>query len=147
MRVSFGRKTPWFNHSTSSRILWKRLAEVTLQDGIVELRAERDLDWIKEALGDTARSENDRAMLLEAAMRLVPHREQWRDHVSGLKPLVADQPSLLAAINERLKPSKHDKEEERWKKKEAKRKKQRERRDAKNRASWILFWREVAEHS
>ena len=77
---------------------WKRLAEVTLQDGIIELRAERDLDWIKEALGDTTRSENDRAMLLEAAMHLVPHREQWRDHVSGLKALVADQPSLLAAI-------------------------------------------------
>ena len=77
---------------------WKRLAEVTLHDRIVELRAERDLDWIKEALSDTVRSENDRAMLLEAAMHLVPHREQWRDHVSGLKALVADQPSLLAAI-------------------------------------------------
>ena len=123
---------------------WKRFAEVTLHDGIVELRAERDLNWIKEALGDTARSENDRAMLLEAAMRLAPHREQWRDHVSGLKPLVADQPSLLAAIDERLKPSKHDKEEERWKKKAAQRKKQQERRDAKNKASWIQFWREVA---
>ena len=123
---------------------WKRFAEVTLHDGIVELRAERDLNWIKEALGDTARSENDQAMLLEAAMRLAPHREQWRDHVSGLKPLVADQPSLLAAIDERLKPSKHDKEEERWKKKAAQRKKQQERRDAKNKASWIQFWREVA---
>ena len=125
---------------------WKRLAEVTLHDEIVELRAERDLDWIKDGLGDMARSENDRAMLLEAAMRLAPHREQWRDHVAGLKPLVADQPSLLAAIDEHLKPSKHDKEEERRKKKAAQRKKQRERRDAKKRASWILFWREVAEH-
>ena len=125
---------------------WKRLAEVTLHDEIVELRAERDLDWIKDALGDMARSENDRAMLLEAAMRLAPHREQWRDHVAGLKPLVADQPSLLAAIDERLKPSKHDKEEKRRKKKAAQRKKQRERRDAKKRASWILFWREIAKH-
>ena len=125
---------------------WQRLAEVSLHDGIVELRVERDLDWIKEALGDTARSENDRAMLLEAAMRLAPHREQCRDHVSGLKPLVADQPSLLAAIDERLKPSEHDKEEERWKKKVAQQKKQQEQRDAKNRASWIQFWREVAEH-
>ena len=123
----------------------KRLVEVTLQDRIIELRAERDLNWIKEALGDTARSENDRAMLLEAAMRLAPHREQRRDHVSGLKPLVADQPSLLAAIDERLKPSEHDKEEERWKKKETRWKKQQERRNAKNRASWIQFWREVSE--
>ena len=125
---------------------WKRLVEVTLHEGIVELRVEQDLAWLKEALGDTARSENDRAMLLEAAMRLAPHREQWRDHVSGLKPLVADQPILLAAIDERLKPSKHDKEEKRWKKKAAQRKKQQERRDAKNKASWIQFWREVAEH-
>ena len=125
---------------------WKRFAEVTLHDGIVELRAERDLNWIKEALGDTARSENDRGMLLEAAMRLAPHREQWRDHVSGLKPLVADQPSLLAAIDEHLKPSQHDEEEKRWEKEQALRKQEQERRDAENRASWIQFWRDVAEH-
>ena len=125
---------------------WNRFAEVTLLHGEpVELRGERDLDWIKEALGDTARSEDDRAMLLEAAMRLPQDREQRRDHVSGLKPLVADQPSLVAAIEERLKPSKLDETHERWKKKEAEREKQRERRDAKNRASWIQFWREVAE--
>ena len=122
----------------------KRLAEVTLHDRFVELRAERDLDWIKEALGDTTRSENDRGMLLEAAMRLAPHREQWRDHVSGLKPLVADQPSLLAAIDERLTPSEHDKELERWEKKEAEQKKQQEQQDANDKASWIQFWREVA---
>ena len=30
---------------------WRRLAEVILNDGPVELRAERDLNWIKEALG------------------------------------------------------------------------------------------------
>lgn len=123
---------------------WKRLVEVTLHDGIVELRAERDLAWIKETLGDTARSENDRAMLLEAAMRLAPHREQWRDHVSGLKPLVADQPSLLAAIDERLTPSEHDKELERWEKKEAEQKKQQERQDANDKARWLQVWREVA---
>ena len=123
---------------------WKRLAEVTLHDRFVELRAERDLDWIKGALGDTARSENDRGMLLEAAMRLAPHHEQWRDHVSGLKPLVTDQPSLLAAIDERLTPSEHDKELERWEKKEAEQKKQQERQDANDKASWIQFWREVA---
>ena len=124
---------------------WKRFAEVTSHDRPVMLRPERDLDWIKEALGDTARSENDRAMLLEAAMRLVPHREQRQDHVSGLKPLVADQPSLLAAIDEHLKPSQHDEEEKRWEKEQALRKQQQERRDAENRASWIQFWRDVAE--
>ena len=124
----------------------QRLVVITSHDGPVELRAERDLDWINEALGDTARSENDRAMLLEAAMCLPPDREQWRDHVSGLKPLVADQPDLLSIIDKRLKPSKHDKESKRWEKREAKRKKQQERQEAKNRARWIQFWREVAKH-
>ena len=124
---------------------WKRFAQVTLHYGPIELRAERDLDWIKGALGDTARSEDDRAMLLEAAIRLPPDREHWRDHVLELKPLVADLPSLLSIIDERLKPSKHDKEHSRWEKKEAEREKHRERRRAKDRANWIQFWREISE--
>jgi len=125
---------------------WKRLAEIILHDSPVKLHADRDLPWIKEALGDTACAANDRAMLLEAAMSLPPNPEHWRDHVSDLKQLVTDQTNLVVTINESLKPSKHDKESERWKKKEAEQKKQRERRNAKNRASWIQFWREVAQH-
>lgn len=125
---------------------WKRLAEITLHDGPVKLRAERDLIWIKEALGDTARTTNERAMLLEAAIRLPPDREDWQDHVSGLRPLVSDQIDFLAVIDDHLKPPKHDKDQKRWEKEDAKWKKQRERRDAKDRASWIQFWREVAEH-
>lgn len=125
---------------------WQRFADIALHDGPVELRAERDLDWIKETLGDTDRSENDRAMLLEAAMRLRPNQKQWRDHVTSLKALVADLPCLLAVIDERLKQSKHDEEKERWKKRKEVRKNERERQAAKARASWIKFWRFVAEH-
>ncbi len=125
---------------------WMRLAENTRHDGPVELRTERDLDWIKKALGNATLSENDRAMLLEAAMRLPPDREQWQEHMSGLKPLVIDLPSLIGTIDKRLKPSKRDRQHERWEKEQAKRKERRERKDAKNRAKWILFWREVAEH-
>ena len=123
---------------------WSRFAEITLQDGPVELRAERDLGWIEEALGDTTRSTDDRAVLLEAATLLSPNPERRRDHVARLKPLVADQLSLLAAIDERLKPSKDYKKHERWEKKRAKQKKQEERRRAKEKAKWIGFWREVA---
>ena len=68
------------------------LPEVAFHQGTVELRPERDLGWIKDALGDTARSKEDRAMLLEAAMHLAAKsRERAREHVSGLKPLVSDQ--------------------------------------------------------
>ena len=124
---------------------WKRLAEVTLHHGCVELQADRDLEWIKETLADTARSTDDRALLLKAAMRLPPDPDQWRTHVSGLRPLVADQPALIASIDDRLKRSKHNKQHNRWEKKEAERKKQRERRHAKNKAKWIQFWREIVE--
>ena len=119
--------------------------EVTSNEGIVKLRPERDLDWIKEALGDTARSENNRAMLLEAAICLAPNREQKRDHLSGLKPLVDDQPNLIAIIDERLKPSKHDKMQERLEKKQVQRKKQEEQKKAKAKTKWIEFRREVEE--
>ena len=124
---------------------WKRFVEITSHRGPVELRAERDLGWIEEALGDTARSTDDRALLLEAAIRLPPDPEKWREHVLGLKPLVADRPGLLATIDERLKPSKHEKEHRRWEKRQAKRKKQEERRRLKEKAKWILFRREVVD--
>lgn len=124
---------------------WLRFAEVALNDGPVELHADRDLDWIKDALGDTTRSTDDRAMLLEAAMRLLPNSEEWSAHLSGLKPLVADQPGLIAAIDNRLKPSKSDERYKRWEKKAADQKKQREQRVAKTKAKWVQFWREVAE--
>ena len=123
----------------------KRLVEVISNEGIVKLRSERDLNWIKEALGDTAQSEKNRAILLEAAICLGPNREQKGEHLSGLKPLVADQANLIAIINERLKPLKHDKMQERLEKNEAEWKKQREQKEAKAKASWIEFRREVAE--
>ena len=124
---------------------WKRYARVVLHDGPVRIEAARDETWIKAALADQTRPLEDRAMLLEGAMRLAPSPEAWRDHLSGLKALVADQPDLLATIDDRLKPSKQDKELKRWQIEDAKRKQQHERREAKNHASWVIFWREVAE--
>ena len=123
---------------------WIRLAEITIHDGPVRLRPDRDLTWVSEALGDTTRDTDERAMLLEAAIRLPPDRDTWKEHVEGLRPLIADEPSFMQRLDDGLKPSKHDKEHRRWEKKQAERKKQEERRKAKNHASWIQFWREVA---
>ena len=64
--------------------------------------------------------------------------------MTGLKPLVADQPELLAIIAERLKPPQQNKEQRTLERKIAQQKLKDERREAKNRASWIQFWREVA---
>ncbi|KRV86584.1 NACHT domain-containing protein [Aeromonas veronii] len=119
---------------------WRRLAEITIHDGPVQLRPDRDLTWVSEALGDRTRDAGERAMLLEAAIRLSP-----KEHVEGIRPLIVDEPSFVQRLNDWLKPSKYDKEHRRWEKKQAERKKQEERRKAKNRASWVLFWREVAD--
>ncbi|EHJ93522.1 NACHT domain-containing protein [Vreelandella boliviensis] len=123
---------------------WRRLAEITIHDGPVQLRPDRDLPWVSDALFDTTRDAGERAMLLEAAIRLSPDQETWKEHVRGLMPLILDEPSLVQRLDDWLKLSKHDKEHRRWEKKQAERKKQEERRKAKSRASWIQFWREVA---
>ncbi len=123
---------------------WRRLAEITIHDGPVQLRPDRDLTWVSAALGDTTRDAGERAMLLEAAIRLSSDRDTWKKRVEGLRPLIVDEPSFVQRLDDWLKPSKHDKEHRRWEKKQAERKKQEERRKAKNRASWVQFWREVA---
>ncbi|MDE0127945.1 MAG: ATP-binding protein [Gammaproteobacteria bacterium] len=124
---------------------WTRFAQITVHDGPVKLQADRDLDWIKNALGDTTRSENERAMLLEAAMFVARNGEQWQDRVLDLKPLVCDQESLLAVIEDRLKRPTQSQEEQRWKKDQEERKQEQEESDARNKADWIQFYREVAE--
>ncbi|ASI95096.1 NACHT domain-containing protein [Vibrio rotiferianus] len=122
----------------------RRLAEIINHDGPVQLRPDRDLTWVREALGNPTRDAGERAMFLEAAIRLSPDHDTWKKHVDGLRPLIVDEPLLEQRLNDWLRPSKHDKEHRRWEKKQAKRKEQEERRKAKNRASWIQFWREVA---
>ncbi|WOI53048.1 hypothetical protein [Parvularcula sp. LCG005] len=123
---------------------WRRLAEVTIHDGPVQLRPDRDLTWVREALGDTTRDTDERATLLEAAIHLSPDRDAWKEHVEGLRPLIADEPSFAQRLDDWLKPSKHVKRHRLWEKKQAEQEKQERRRKAKNRASWIQFWREVA---
>ena len=124
---------------------WKRYAAVVIH-GPTQITAARDWEWVKAKLADVTCPPAARAFLLEIAMRLAPSQEAWRGHVLGLKSLVADQPDLLTAIDDRLKPSAYEKQQRRWEIEEAKRKKQRERREAKNLASWVMFWREIAEN-
>tara|TARA_B100001063_G_scaffold84427_1_gene78738 strand:- start:432 stop:4739 length:4308 start_codon:yes stop_codon:yes gene_type:complete len=123
---------------------WPRLAEITIHDRTIQLTPDRDLSWVKEALCDATRDMKERAMLLEAAIRLSPENESWKKHIEGLRSLIVDEPLFVQRLDDCLKPSKHDKELRRWEKQEAERKLQEERRKAKNRASWVLFWREVA---
>jgi hypothetical protein len=106
----------------------------------------RDRDWIERDLADPQRAEDDRAMLLEAAFRMDRPNEKWRAYVTGLKAHVADQPALLARIDDRLKPSPDGDEMKKWADRDAKRQKVSELRDAKDMESWVKFWREIADN-
>ncbi|MCY4463700.1 MAG: hypothetical protein OXC26_25390 [Albidovulum sp.] len=123
-----------------------RLIEVIQCDGPVKLTAERDLEWVIETLGDASRAPADRELLLEAAMKLPPDPDRREAHVSGLKPLVADQPDLTAKIENFLKPSKHHKKHKYWVKQAEKQKEKQRQEEAKAKSDWKSLWREVANH-
>ena len=110
----------------------------------VQLIPDRDLTWVREALGDTTRDEGERAMLLEAAMRLPPVPDIRKEHVEGIRPLIVDEPSFVKRIDDWLKPSEYEEEDRPYEKERVERKKQKERRRAKNLADRVQFWREVA---
>ncbi|WP_233010353.1 NACHT domain-containing protein [Rheinheimera faecalis] len=123
-----------------------RFIEVTDFRGPVHLRLDRDLSWVKNTLGDKTRATDERAMLLEAAIRLYPEHIDKKEHNEELRQLVADFPPFEHKLGEWLKPSKHERDHRAWEKKRAEQKQQDERRKAKNHASWVIFWREVANH-
>src|SRR5690606_16953601 len=105
---------------------------------------DRDLTWVCDALGDTTRDIGERTMLLEAAICLSPDRDTWEADVGGLRHLIVDESSLVNRIDEWLKPSKDKNEHHHREEKYAERKKMEEAGKAKNFASWVQFWREVA---
>jgi hypothetical protein len=66
-----------------------------------------------------------------------------RNFLDNLKPLVADVPSLVAIIDDRLKPAAVPAELRRMQARQEKRTKQAERESAKAHASWVTFWQEI----
>jgi len=123
---------------------WKRLTAITHYDSPVNLDYERDLQWIKNALGEPERDIDERAMLLEAAMRLKTGNDTRQTQTQKLKPLIVDNQTLLDRLKLWLQSSKYDKEARRWEQKAAERERRAERKQAKAHASWIQFWREIA---
>lgn len=123
---------------------WERFTEITSHGSSVQLWPDRDLNWIKVALGENPRDNGERHLLLEAALQLCPEETQWEEHVKDIKHLVSDDPTLLSKVEECLKPSKIAKRIRQMELEQEKLQKQRERRKAKIRGSWIQFWREVA---
>lgn len=121
---------------------FKRYARLAFHGAAMHLGA-IDAGWVLASLADRGRSADDRAMMLEAAIRIREDNVEWSDHLATLKPHVADLPDLLEHLDQLSQPRKPDAEEQRWQREDAKRQKHDERRDAKAHASWVMFWREI----
>lgn len=111
-------------------------------DGTVVPESSRDSGWLTALLSDQARPAGLRAMVLEALIRMRDDRP-WEDHLAALKVHVADLPDLVSKLDELAKPRKSRPSMEKWEKEDAKRKRQQTRREAKARASWMAFWKEI----
>lgn len=120
-----------------------RVVAAVFHQGL-DLDYARDWDWISSALADAARSLEEREMMLQAAI-WTSYGEQWRDQVSSLRPTVEDQPSLVAILDKRLEPTKRNPKWEEMEREREKRRKRAERQAAKDHASWVKFWGEIAE--
>ena len=96
-------------------------------------------------LSDPSEPLEHREMMLWAEMVLLNRESNHRQLLESLKPFVADAPSLIAIIDNRLKPQAGSSELRRMEAQHQKRKKHADRQTAKAHASWIMFWREVAQ--
>lgn len=100
--------------------------------------------WIRAVLGDTTASPDLRAAALQTEMfALVPDGDRRQAHLEALRPLVADDEELAKALEDRIAPHVQSRQERRWEIKHKWRERQTKRREAKARASWIMFWREL----
>lgn len=124
---------------------FKRYARLVFHGAAMHLGS-ADTKWVVASLADLGRPADERAMLLEAAIRLRDENIPWIDHLAALRLHVADLPELASHLDELAKPQKSDPEEQRWEREEARRQKQEERKGAKAHGSWIAFWREIIDH-
>ncbi len=124
---------------------FRRLFSNTEKDGGIRLDAKLDSGWVLAALSDRLRPEDQRALMLEAALRgIFDGLDDWEQRAESLRPHVADNPLLLKRIAKALTPAIVDPEHEQQQALWEQRRHEREREEEHNQASWRAFWTEVA---
>lgn len=141
-RAAFEASDGFMQHYHPQEEAFERWAQSALH-GVIDLKAE-DRAWVLQMLADRSRDPAERAMLLEVAVRIREQDVTWEDHLLGLDKYVNDLPDLSERLRQLAKPAKRDREFERMEKANEKRRKQSELRTKKAHASWMIFWREVA---
>jgi hypothetical protein len=125
---------------------WHRLFEIT-RYGASRFISDKDAAWIRTALADKKRDFDQRAIMLYAVMIELPYTGTTQEHLEGLKQHVADEPKLVAIIEQRLKAAEPNPELQRLMERNARHDRKSKRDDAKAHASWAAFWKEVADKS
>lgn len=128
-------------HAPETEPRW-RLFE-TRRNGAVCLDAERDAGWVIAALSDRQRSEEQRALMLEAALEgIFDGPDDWNQRAECLRPCVADSPTLREriAIAKALTQSIIDPDDEEWRRERH----AYEREEERKHHEWQDFWTEVA---
>lgn len=121
---------------------WSRFYEIS-NYGSVTLNAPQDRDWLQLNLSSIARPIGERAVALEALRSIWVNHDRLNEYLLTLKKFVLDSDLLLSQIDDLLKPAPGNHQFTRLEKKNKKRQAQMKLRNAEDRASWVLFWREV----
>lgn len=141
--TAFWKEDAFLAHLHQSRDAWHRVFDLSRYGGI-QLNDEKDAAWVRRRLSEPEEPLEHREMMLWSEMLLLNSAvTDHRELLGNLKPLVSDAPSLIAIINNRLKPQEGNAELRRMEAANAKRTKQIERRAVKAHASWVMFWREI----
>ncbi|MAK91876.1 MAG: hypothetical protein CMI13_11655, partial [Oleibacter sp.] len=124
---------------------WNRFAEITIHGGTGRLIPARDIKWVMNELGNKSRSVTERAVVLEAAIYLHSDSNTDKAYIEDLRPIIADEPSLLQRLEDELEPSKYDCKHIEWENKQAEHKEKEGQKRAGSRESWIQFRQKVTD--
>ncbi len=119
----------------------ERLFEI---DRALKPRSVEDEPWVLAALGDRGRTEMERAMMIELALREFRSDGSYADHASRLRGLVSDSPHLLAVVDLHATPREVDGRVQQWIEEDERREREGRERDAACRQTWVDFWSALA---
>ncbi len=120
---------------------WNRLWAASYE-GPISISFHQDRDWILRAVADKTKSLIERHMMLLAAMKFLATSSQDRTaFLEGLRPLIADAPSLVSLLEDQLNPSTVDDGSARFERENRRRIAVFERRKERDRKEWAEFQR------
>lgn len=123
---------------------WRRFYEAHDAD-LIDLNRDQDFGWIRSHLSDQTLPADERAVMLEAAMHCMGSRKQdWQQSLLVLKDHIADCPELIEVVDKRLAPHPVDLSIQARNARSQLRRQEETQRIAKDRESWIAFWRQIA---